>query len=126
VRKKTEGFDEYLYEALKDPEVAANYLSVASDDTLEMFLMAMRDVAASHKMSHVALDAELNRESLYKALSANGNPRYETLKSILDVFGLKFAIVPKDSARRSASRSRKTARRTARVRVATHTRRKHA
>jgi probable addiction module antidote protein len=126
VRKKTECFDDYSHEALRDPEAAANYLSAASDDTLEMFLMAIRDVAESHKMSHVALGAELNRESLYKALSANGNPRYQTLKCILDVVGLKFAIVPKQPARCSAPRARKASLRKSHVRVATRARRKQA
>jgi probable addiction module antidote protein len=126
LRKKTESFKNYLDEVLTDPIVAANYLSAASDDTLELFLMAIRNVADAHKMSRVAAGAGLNRESLYKALSADGNPRYETLKSILGALGLKFAIVPMESARRAAKGSRTASRRRSRVPVAVRARRKQA
>jgi probable addiction module antidote protein len=126
VRKKTESYKDYLNEALQDSKLAASYLSAASDDSLEIFLVAMRDVADAHLMSRVAAGAALNRVSLYKALSANGNPHYETLKKILGAFGLKFAIVQADAPRKSTKHSRKLSRRTPRVRVALRARRKLA
>jgi DNA-binding phage protein len=36
----------------------------------------------------------LNRETLYRTLSENGNPRLDTLAAILDAFGLRLSVQP--------------------------------
>ena len=51
-------------------------------------------------MSVVAEDAGLNRESLYRALSEEGNPRLDTYDSVLDALGLDYAFKPKERSRR--------------------------
>lgn len=100
--KRTHGYDEWLYEQLTDPTFAAEYLNAAAEDSPEILLVAMRNVAEAHKMSRVASGANVNRESLYRTLSKEGNPRLETFRAILDVFGLKITVAPKKtSARRS-------------------------
>ena len=45
-------------------------------------------------MSRVAEAAGLSRESLYRSLSAAGNPRLSTLVAVLRVAGLKLSVQP--------------------------------
>ena len=75
--KRTKKYEESLKESLKNPEEAAAYLNahLDEDDSEEMFLLALRDVAKAHGFSEVAEQADLGRESLYKALSKDGNPK---------------------------------------------------
>ena len=55
-----------------------------------MFLEAVKDVAQAHQMTKVARDSGVSRESLYRSLSADGNPTLDTLVSVLKVLGLKL------------------------------------
>lgn len=82
-----------LRELLKDPEEAAAYLNAAlEEDSQEAFLLALRDVAEARGMSQLAREANLNREDLYRILSATGNPQLSSLSSLLNNFGLRLAI----------------------------------
>jgi len=104
--KRTRKYEESLQESLKDPVEAAAYLNAhledKADDSDELFLLALRDVARAHGFSEIAEQAELGRESLYKALSSSGNPRLSTLSSLLNVMGLKLAVEVQGGERRSA------------------------
>ena len=53
-------------------------------------------VAAASTMpaSAVALDAGLSRESLYRALSADGNPSFATVLKVARALGVKFHAEP--------------------------------
>jgi len=51
-------------------------------------MLALRDVAEAHKIAKIAVAAEVNRETLYRTLSARGNPTLSTLDSILDAIGV--------------------------------------
>lgn len=108
--KRTRDYDEWLYEQLMDPSFAAEYLNAASEDSPEILLVAMRNIAEAHKMSRVAAGASVNRESLYRTLSKGGNPRLETFRAILDVFGLKITVAPKNVSARHAVRGVKPSR----------------
>ena len=103
--KRTKKYEESLMESLQNPEEAAAYLNAHLDeeDSEEMFLLALRDVAKAHGFSEVAEQADLGRESLYKALSKDGNPKLSTLKSLLKVLGLKLAIETDESDEKEAS-----------------------
>jgi probable addiction module antidote protein len=46
-------------------------------------------------MTTVAKDAGITREALYRALSANGDPRLSTLVSVLDALGIQLSAVAK-------------------------------
>lgn len=84
---------EGLLAALKDPLEAAEYLNAALEDgSNEVFLLALRDVAEAHGMKRIAEDANLNRESMYRMLSDQGNPQLSSLTSVLEQFGLKLAV----------------------------------
>lgn len=95
--KRRESYKADLLEALRrDPEYAADYLSAAKSDSPEAFLVALRDVAEARKgMKRLARDAKVNRENLYRALSRNGNPRMETLDSVLAALGIEIRFVAK-------------------------------
>lgn len=93
--KLTTDFKDYLYERLQDPEAASEYLNAASEsgDT-STFLLALRLVAESRGISQVALDAELNRESLYKMLSDQGNPRLSSMLAVFEAIGVQIQVKP--------------------------------
>jgi probable addiction module antidote protein len=89
----TKSYRDTLLESLQDPAEAAAYLDAALDDEdIQVFLLAMRDVAEARGMSRVAAEAGLNRESLYRMLSEEGNPRLSSLEALLHAFGLRLAV----------------------------------
>lgn len=45
-------------------------------------------------MTQLAKDADLGRESLYKALTAGAKPRYDTLLKLLQALGVKLTVTP--------------------------------
>ena len=76
-----------------EPELAAEYLNAAAaDGDPRVYLAALRSVAEAQGMAKVAKAAGVPRESLYRALSADGNPRFSTLHAILKATGLKMAV----------------------------------
>jgi probable addiction module antidote protein len=77
---------------LQNPEEAALYLNAALEDSDEMFLLALRDVAEARQMARVAEVAGIARESIYRMLAGTGNPTYNNLLGILRAVGLKLAI----------------------------------
>lgn len=74
------------------------------DGDTRVIPVALRTVAdAVGGMAALAQKTGLSRETLYRTLSANGNPRLDTLTRILEAFGLRLAVqpAPKSRARRS-------------------------
>ena len=100
--KPSKPFDETLHRMLKDPELAALYLEDCLEDgDMELFTMALRNVAdARGGMSYLAQVTHLSRETLYRTLSKDGNPRLDTLHKILGAMGLRIGItnVPQSEA----------------------------
>jgi len=90
-------FKDYLLEKLKDPQRALEYLNAAFDDEDErVFLLALKNVlqAQGGDITAVAEEAKLSRQSLYKILSKKGNPKLNSLRSILHAIGYDLAIQP--------------------------------
>lgn len=94
VKELTVSHRERLIEELRsDPKLAAEYLNAAAeDDDPRVYLTALRTVAESQGMAQIAKAAGVPRESLYRALSSGGNPRFSTLHAILKAAGLKMAV----------------------------------
>lgn len=94
--KKIKKYEDFLFKSLQNPKEAAAYLNVhledSSKDKDQLFLLALRDVAKAYGFTELAHKSELGRESLYKALSENGNPKLVTLISVLDALGLKLSV----------------------------------
>ena len=67
------------------------YLEAAFEDgDRHLIVAALGDVAKSKGMKKVASESGLGRESLYKALSRGGNPRFATVLRVLQVLGIKL------------------------------------
>jgi probable addiction module antidote protein len=81
-----------LLDALTDPREAEAYLNAALEDSQASFLKAVKNVAQAAQMTQVARKSGIQRETLYRALSENGNPTFATLCSVLDVLGLKLSV----------------------------------
>ncbi len=88
--------DGALVRELRDnPEFAAEYLRSALEDKDEprVLLLALRRIAESRGgIAKVAKAAGMERESLYRALSAKGNPRLSTLVAVTRAVGLKLTV----------------------------------
>lgn len=84
-----------LLERLKNADYAAEYLAqVLAEKDQAAFLVALKDVVeATGGMSRLARRAKVERPSLYKIFSKNGNPTLATLQSILDALGLRVTVV---------------------------------
>jgi probable addiction module antidote protein len=78
---------------LKTDEDIAHYLeAVFEDGDPALVAAALGDVARAKGVSQVARDAGLGRESLYKALSAEGNPEFATVLKVIHALGLKLKV----------------------------------
>lgn len=84
-------------EQLRTPEEMAAYLdawlSEAPDDVAGI-ARALGDIARAKGMTRVAKDAGLSRESLYKALSADGNPSFATVLKVARALGVRLHAEP--------------------------------
>lgn len=78
-------------EHLKTEADAAAYLQASLDEgDTGLIMAALGDIARAHGMSEVARAAGLGRESLYKALSKDGNPEFATVLKVVQALGLKL------------------------------------
>ena len=92
--KRTRDYREGLLKSLLDPNAAAHYVNAALEDSDDMFLIALRDVAGARQMAKVASEAGISRESIYRMLSGTGNPRFNSLIGVLRAVGLRLVIEP--------------------------------
>lgn len=80
-------------EHLRTPEEMAAYLEACMEEApgnAAFIAKALGDIARAQGMSQVARDAGLSRESLYKALSGERSPSFETILKVIDALGLKL------------------------------------
>ena len=80
-------------EHLRTPEEMAAYLDAwleEAPDDASGIAKALGDIARAKGMSQVAKDAGLSRESLYRALSAGGNPSFATVLKVARALGVKL------------------------------------
>ena len=83
---------DWLIGTLKDPEEAAAYLNAALEaGDKKAFLMALKNVIdARGGMTRFAKASKINRVSLYKMLSGNGNPGFLNILLLLQHAGVRF------------------------------------
>ncbi len=93
---KTDKLKIALFDAsdyLDSEETIAEYLTAALENPdPDAFLVAVSDVAKARGMSKVAANAGLGRESLYKALKPGAQPRFDTVRRLLDALGVKLDV----------------------------------
>jgi probable addiction module antidote protein len=82
-------------EYLDTVERQAAYITAAFETGDPAFVRdALGVVARARGMAGIAKTAELNRESLYKALGETGNPEFGTVMRVLQAMGLKLSVRP--------------------------------
>jgi probable addiction module antidote protein len=79
---------------LEDIEDAAAYLQATLEDNPEGFAAALGVLARSGSMEELSRRTGVTREGLYKALSGNGNPRWNTLYKVFNALGLQIKVEP--------------------------------
>jgi probable addiction module antidote protein len=90
---KTVSHKRIVRKELRDPERAAEYLTACYAEGPEVFLVGLGHVVkAQVGVARAAELSKLNRESLYRLFSREGNPRLSSLSSVLSVLGLKVTF----------------------------------
>jgi probable addiction module antidote protein len=88
---RTTAWDASAY--LKTDEDIAHYLEAAFEEgDPALVAAALGDVARAKGMATIAQAAGLGRESLYKALSSDGNPEFATVLKVVRALGLKLKV----------------------------------
>jgi probable addiction module antidote protein len=97
-RKASMSHDEAIVRELREnPKFAEESLKAALEDADEpkALLVALRHLAdAKGGVAQVAKKAGIERESLYRALSAKGNPRLSTLVAVTKAVGMRLTVEP--------------------------------
>ncbi len=94
-KTKTSRYD--IAEHLRTPEEMAAYLEACIEEAhgdAAFIAKALGDIARARGMSQVARDSGLSRESLYKALSGERNPDFDTILRVTAALGLKLHAEP--------------------------------
>jgi probable addiction module antidote protein len=85
-----------VVEHLRSPEEMAAYLEACFEEAggdAAFIAKALGDIARAKGMAKVARDAGLSRESLYKALSGERSPGFDTVLRVIKALGLKLHAV---------------------------------
>ncbi len=93
--KRFINYQDELIKSLSDPKEAESYLNAAlEDDDPRIFLLALKNVLEAKKtnLKSIAEKSELSRENLYRILSPKGNPKLNSLKSLLGSVGLQLQV----------------------------------
>src|SRR3954466_8516700 len=80
----------YLNDMLEDPEARANPA---------LLTHALGVVARARGMTEIARETGLSRESLYKALSEDGNPSFATVMKVLQALSIELHAKARDDAK---------------------------
>lgn len=90
-KTKTKKFD--IAEHLRTPEEMVGYLEACLEEAngdAAFIAKAIGDIARAKGMTEIARDACLSRESLYKALSGDRSPSFDTILKVMNALGLTF------------------------------------
>ena len=92
-KTKTKPYDAAEY--LENEEDMAAYLQAAFEDgDPKLVVHALGNIARARGMSQIARQTGLRRESLYKALSPEGNPEFATILKVVQALGIKLNAEP--------------------------------
>ncbi len=90
-REKTTSWD--VTEHLETEEDMTMYLEAALEgNDPSLIAAALGDIAKAKGMSQIAKQTGLGRESLYKALSPEGNPEFSTILKVVKALGLQLHV----------------------------------
>lgn len=92
--KKLTKFDVADY--LDNETVIAEYLTaILETGDISLLISSIGDIAKAKGMGQIAFKSGLGRESLYKALKSNSQPRFETILKVLDSLDIKIKFEQK-------------------------------
>ena len=94
-KTKTTRYD--VAEHLRSPEEMAAYLEACIEEAqgdAAFIAKALGNISRAKGMTQVARDAGLSRESLYKALSGERSPSFDTILKVIAALGLKLHAEP--------------------------------
>jgi len=92
-KTKTKPYDAAEY--LESEDDMATYLQAAFEEgDPGLVIHALGNIARARGMSQIARDTGLGRESLYKALSPEGNPEFATVLKVVQALGIKLHAEP--------------------------------
>lgn len=92
-KTKTTRYD--VAEHLRTPKEMAAYLEACieeADGDAAFITKALGDIARAKGMAQVARDSGLSRESLYKALSGDRSPGFDTILKVMTALGVKLHV----------------------------------
>ena len=93
MKTKTRPYDAAEY--LKTEEDMAAYLQAAIEEgDAALVVHALGNIACARGMSQIARKTGLRRESLYKALSPDGNPEFATVLKVVRALGIELHAEP--------------------------------
>jgi len=87
-------------EHLKTPDDMAAYLDACVEeagDDAAFIAKALGNIARAQGMTQLAKDTGMGRESLYKALSGEGNPSFATVLKVTHALGLELRVTRKET-----------------------------
>lgn len=80
---------------LESPEDIAAYLDAALEENdPKLLAAALGDISRSKGMTMISKETGITRKGLYKALSADGDPKLTTLVGVLNTLGLRLSVTP--------------------------------
>jgi probable addiction module antidote protein len=88
-------------ETLRTPDEMAAYLEACieeADGDAAFIAKALGDIARAQGMTQIARQTGLSRESLYKALSGDRSPSFDTVLKVMTALGLKFSAGVQEKA----------------------------
>ena len=77
-----------------EADIAAYLQAAFEDGDPAMIASVLGDIARAKGMTQIARETGLGRESLYKALSPEGNPEFSTILKVVTALGLKLHATP--------------------------------
>jgi probable addiction module antidote protein len=86
-------------EYLDSPDMIAEFLNEAFETHDSTYITkAIGIVARAKGMTAVSKEAKLSRESLYRSLSGDTKPEFETIVQVLDALGVQLSAKAKAAA----------------------------
>ncbi|MBS1820368.1 MAG: putative addiction module antidote protein [Acidobacteria bacterium] len=101
-------FDAARY--LKSEETIAAYLTeVLKENDAALLATALGDIARARGMAQIAKDSGIGRESLYKALRPDSEPRLDTISRVCNALGVRLVAQPIHAPEKPKRKRRKAA-----------------
>lgn len=89
MKNELKNFD--VVEFLENEEDIQEYLNAAiEEDDVKYLFKALGNIARARNMSQLSKEVGMSREGIYKALSGEGNPSFQTVSKITKALGLKL------------------------------------